>query len=125
MGKGASAAFDGRDEAHAHGTREGPVGVEVVLVEVKAEGTPEAVDRERIAATESGRMRARPHSHPCVDCQTPVECCGDIEQNFDGWPPFTCHEYHLDGGSTAPEFRCEDCHNKAEAQAKADLLENV
>ena len=54
-------------------------------------------------------MRARPHQHPCHRCQAPVECCGDIEQNYDGWPEFICREYHGPLGSINADFMCDAC----------------
>lgn len=53
-------------------------------------------------------MRTRPHAHPCAKCGVRTECCGTIEQNYDGEPPFICVEYHLPNGSIA-EFLCETC----------------
>jgi hypothetical protein len=50
-------------------------------------------------------MRAKPHSHPCCICQKLTECCGDIEQNHDGWPEWVCVEYHKYGD----DVTCEDC----------------
>ncbi len=38
-----------------------------------------------------------------------TECCGDVEQNYDGFPPFTCREFHLDGGETNADFLCDSC----------------
>lgn len=58
-------------------------------------------------------MRIKPHSHPCQHCRTPVECCGDIEQNYDGFPPFICREFHLDGGAINRDFICESCAERA------------
>ncbi len=57
-------------------------------------------------------MRIRPHKHRCADCQQPTECCGDIEQNFDGFPEWICREYHQDSGGTNPDWVCEGCQWK-------------
>jgi len=38
-----------------------------------------------------------------------VECCGDIEQNYDGWPEFICREYHGPLGSINADFMCDAC----------------
>lgn len=70
-------------------------------------------------------MAQRPHRHPCQHCKTPVECGGEWEQNIDGWPEVICREFHMEGGFTNPDFLCEDCADKAEQQARSDLLENV
>ncbi len=69
-------------------------------------------------------MRARPHSHPCADCGLPLECCGDVVQNHDGFPPFTCEEFHLESGEIAL-WLCGPCEMRREEQAAADSLENV
>jgi len=63
-------------------------------------------------------MKARPHSHPCASCKEPVECCGDIEQNYDGWPEFICVEYHLYGGAGLDVF-CDAC-GQANDEAASD-----
>ncbi len=54
--------------------------------------------------------RNTPHHHPCGHCQARTECCGDIEQNYDGFPPFICREYQQYGA----DFLCEDCSRKYE-----------
>lgn len=51
-------------------------------------------------------MRIGPHKHRCADCQTPTECCGEIEQNFDGCPEWICREFHRDDGTTNPDWIC-------------------
>jgi hypothetical protein len=48
------------------------------------------------------------HSHPCTRCGTPVECTGERERNYDGFPPGVCVMYHLDGGVLA-EILCDPC----------------
>ena len=48
------------------------------------------------------------HSHPCSGCQVSVECDGELERNFDGWPEVICTSYHLLNGETA-EVLCEAC----------------
>lgn len=54
-------------------------------------------------------VRIGPHTHPCFRYKTPVECCGDIVQNVDGVPPFTCRDYHLSDGTVAGTFYCDAC----------------
>ncbi len=53
-------------------------------------------------------MRIRPHKHPCGHCQTPTECCGAIEQEYDGEPEFYCVEYHVPH-RTKLDFICDAC----------------
>ena len=65
-------------------------------------------------------MSARPHSHPCAHCKTPVECGGELEQNHDGWPEVICRIFHREPG---PDFLCESCALEAEAAYVADLAE--
>ena len=50
--------------------------------------------------------RIAPHSHPCQRCRVLTECCGDIEQNHDGWPEWVCIEFDTHDHS---DFVCEDC----------------
>ena len=52
--------------------------------------------------------RQRPHTHPCEDCQTPVDCTGTWVRNYDGCPEAICEDYHLDNGQTALVC-CEGC----------------
>jgi hypothetical protein len=54
-------------------------------------------------------MRARPHQHPCHRCQALVECRGEIQENFDGWPESICLDYHGPLGSINADFMCEEC----------------
>lgn len=61
-------------------------------------------------------MRERPHHHPCATCGEKVECSGSWEQNWDGFPEVICREFHQDRWP----FLCEDCHTKAEADARAE-----
>ena len=56
-------------------------------------------------------MRARPHHHPCAHCQVQAECCGDIEQNYDGIPEWICREFESPHGS---DFICDACAEKKE-----------
>jgi hypothetical protein len=49
-----------------------------------------------------------PHSHPCAACRNPVECDGELEQNYDGWPEVICPAYHQTNGTIADLF-CEKC----------------
>lgn len=56
------------------------------------------------------------HTHPCVDCQTPVDCDGDLERNHDGFPDVICRSYHLTGGFTAA-LRCDACTEARERSA--------
>jgi hypothetical protein len=58
---------------------------------------------------------ARAHTHPCRDCQTPVECHGDLERNFDGWPEVVCRDFHIHGA----EPLCDSC-NKPECHDCGD-----
>jgi hypothetical protein len=63
-------------------------------------------------------MRTKPHSHPCAFCKARTECCGDVEQNYDGWPEWICREFHGENR----EFLCEDCEELRLASC-ADCLE--
>ncbi len=56
-------------------------------------------------------MRTRPHGHPCANCGIRVECCGDVEQNYDGIPEWICREYHSENRD---DFLCEDCEELPE-----------
>jgi hypothetical protein len=53
-------------------------------------------------------MRIGPHAHPCSRCHVKTECCGDIIQNYDGWPEWVCVEFDID--CTPKGWLCEDCH---------------
>jgi hypothetical protein len=64
-------------------------------------------------------MRTGPHSHPCASCKEPVECCGAIEQNFDGWPEFICVEYHLHGGGGLDVY-CDACQQAEDVPTSDD-----
>lgn len=66
-------------------------------------------------------MRIGPHHHPCSVCGARTECCGDIEQNYDGWPEWICAEYHGIVGTdvVVREFLCERCANQREDDAVA------
>lgn len=68
-------------------------------------------------------MRARPHAHPCRNCKTPVECCGEIVQNWDGFPEFICREYHNEHTGGIEVVLCESCFEAEEKQAAAELAE--
>ena len=57
-----------------------------------------------------------PHSHPCGDCQTPVECRGELLRNHDGWPEVVCHTYHVCG----TPLICESCHVASQRDACHD-----
>lgn len=59
-------------------------------------------------------MRTKPHHHPCGRCGVRTECCGTIEQNYDGWPEWICVEYH---GVTSHDFLCEDCEALPECES--------
>jgi hypothetical protein len=68
------------------------------------------------------------HHHPCADCQAKTECGGQVEENYDGCPAWICREFHLDGGTTNPDFRCEGCeaaHAVAAALDEADDAESA
>jgi hypothetical protein len=57
-------------------------------------------------------MRHGPHHHPCTTCRAPVECAGDLERNYDGWPEVICRAYHQSNGTIADIF-C-DAHDQCE-----------
>lgn len=61
-------------------------------------------------------MRHGPHSHPCKRCGVRVECCGDIEQNFDGFPEWICREYHNLQTGSIEDLLCEDCTELVDAE---------
>lgn len=65
--------------------------------------------------------RQRIHTHPCRDCETPVECPGEWEQNVDGIPEVICREYHEEGGGTNYDFVCDACEAKREAEWRAEV----
>lgn len=60
-------------------------------------------------------MRVRPHRHACQRCGAFVECCGDVEQNVDGHPTWTCAEFHLPNGTINADFCCEACQELIES----------
>lgn len=62
-------------------------------------------------------MRIGPHHHPCQSCGAKTECCGAIEQNYDGQPPWTCPEFDEPDGRINTDFICEGCAWKAEDDA--------
>lgn len=51
-------------------------------------------------------MRISPHAHPCQHCLVSTECCGDVEQNYDGWPEWICVAFDTHNHG---DFLCEDC----------------
>ena len=53
------------------------------------------------------------HNHPCAVCNTPVECDGFLQRNYDGWPEVVCSHYHLENGSVATVL-CETCKGDEE-----------
>lgn len=55
-------------------------------------------------------MRIGPHHHPCQRCGAKTECCGDIEQNYDGAPEWTCVEFHEANGGINIDFICPSCY---------------
>lgn len=57
-------------------------------------------------------MRIGPHHHPCFHCKEKTECCGEIEQNYDGFPEWVCVEYHVNHRHF--DFFCESCLEKRE-----------
>ena len=61
------------------------------------------------------------HKHPCQCCGTMTPCCGDREENYDGWPDVICRSFHLPSGETNPDFLCVDCETLAIAAARAEL----
>ena len=68
-------------------------------------------------------MRARPHHYPCGHCGTKTECCGDVEQNYDGMPEWICTEYHgTDSHHNVIErdFLCDACTGQLEIGECAD-----
>jgi hypothetical protein len=50
------------------------------------------------------------HTHPCGDCKEPLECDGQWERNYDGFPEAVCTIYHLLGA--AGDWLCHDCRAK-------------
>lgn len=63
---------------------------------------------------------SRTHTHPCSHCKTPVECDGELVQNYDGWPEVVCVIYHVDG----VEMACDDCLRDEDLRHDADLEQN-
>ncbi len=65
-------------------------------------------------------MRVGPHHHKCADCGAKTECCGQLEDNYDGWPEIICVEYHLHATCDPnPDFICEACDWKRQDAEKA------
>jgi hypothetical protein len=64
------------------------------------------------------------HTHPCLDCGTPLACEGTYERNHDGWPEAICTAYHGRHGLTNPYWVCEACRLGWAARAEADRLED-
>lgn len=77
--------------------------------------------REWFRKKEASVRRDRAHTHPCSHCQTPVECPGTFELNFDGFPAVVCELFETNPN----DHLCETCHEKHEQQAVADAAENV
>lgn len=50
-----------------------------------------------------------PHTHPCQNCGEPVDCEGDLEENYDGYPEVVCRAYHVYGGC---HILCPECDAK-------------
>lgn len=48
------------------------------------------------------------HNHDCQTCGNPMDCDGELERNFDGWPEVVCVIYHLDGKDV-----CEECATRS------------
>lgn len=61
------------------------------------------------------------HSHPCSHCQTPVDCNGGEEQNYDGWPDVICVTYHIDNHA---DVLCDDCLRDEDLRHDADMEQN-
>lgn len=64
-------------------------------------------------------MRTRPHAHPCGRCGVKTECCGDVEQNYDGFPEWICREYHTLASQTfrdPDDFLCDGCRESLECE---------
>jgi len=64
----------------------------------------------------------RLHTHPCRDCGTPVECDGDLERNYDGWPETICRAYHTPWGEV-DEPTCEACQTARDLAYQRDQAE--
>ncbi len=66
----------------------------------------------------------RPHGHDCQgkDCIVSVECSGELELNPDGFPRVICPEFHRPGGTINPDWLCEACSEKAEADAQTEAF---
>lgn len=64
------------------------------------------------------------HHHPCQECGAKTECGGVYEENYDGFPPVICREFHLTGGSLNPDFICRACNEKwlASTQSTGTLV---
>ena len=52
--------------------------------------------------------RRRTHEHDCSTCGKPFECCGTLEQNYDGWPEVICRCYHVAYYTTCAECQERD-----------------
>jgi hypothetical protein len=63
---------------------------------------------------------SRTHTHPCSHCKTPIDCDGELVQNYDGWPEVICAIYHVDG----VEMVCEACLRDEDLRHDADLEQN-
>jgi hypothetical protein len=46
-----------------------------------------------------------------------TECPGTWEENYDGEPPVICREWHVAGGGTNPDFLCDACYARPEAES--------
>lgn len=64
-------------------------------------------------------MRVAPHHHKCADCGAKTDCTGEVVDNYDGWPSWSCAFYHLITGDTNRDFICEICGDKRDAKVKA------
>jgi hypothetical protein len=71
-------------------------------------------------------MRRRPHQHRCDRCNEPQECCGEILQNFDGFPEWICDEYHTSRRQAGiKDFFCEECQRQHDEESEREARENV
>ena len=59
------------------------------------------------------------HTHPCFLCHAPVECDGEYERNYDGWPDAICLAYHRPSGPD-PDWLCDNCEAAHQADADQD-----
>jgi hypothetical protein len=60
--------------------------------------------------------RVAPHHHPCQTCRAKVECGGEWQENYDGFPEVICPEWHRPDGTVNNDFVCEACYD-VEARA--------